>query len=208
MMIQEKPKTQQKLTFEQFLEQYPEAGGCYELIEGEIVEMRPMGKHEKIAAFITRKFNVKIDRNHLSYFIPKTCLIKPILLNSGYIPDVIFLDNQTIGDDPLWEKYSTVSEGKSIKLVVEVVSTNWQNDYLRKLADYEMLGISEYWVVDYLGLGGNRYIGYPKIPTIFIYSLIDNEYDIQQFKNEDRLVSPTFPELNLTVAQIFSQVSQ
>ncbi len=204
MMIQEKPKTQQKLTFEQFLEQYPDDGGCYELIEGEIVEMRPIGKHEQVAAFIWRKFNVEIDRNDLPYFIPKTCLIKPIFPNSGYIPDVIILDNQTIENDPLWEKYSTVSLGKSIKLVVEVVSTNWQNDYLRKLADYEMLGIPEYWVVDYLGLGGTRYIGSPKIPTISIYSLVNNEYDIQQFKNQERLVSPTFPELNLTVAQIFA----
>ena len=203
MMIQEKPK-KQTLTFEQFLEQYPEDGGCYELIEGEIVEMRPIGKHEQVAAFIWRKFNVEIDRHDLPYFIPKTCLIKPIFPNSGYIPDVIVLDNQTIEDDPLWEKYSTVSLGKSIKLVVEVVSTNWQNDYLRKLADYEMLGIPEYWVVDYQGLGGTRYIGYPKIPTISIYSLVNNEYEIQQFKNQEKLVSPTFPELNLTVSQIFA----
>lgn len=205
MMIQEKPQTdQEKLTFEQFLEQYPEDGGCYELIEGEIVEMRPIGKHEQVAAFICRKLNVEIDRHDLPYFIPKTCLIKPMFPNSGYIPDVIVLDNQTIVNDPLWEQYSTVSLGKSIKLVVEVVSTNWQNDYLKKLADYEMLGIGEYWIVDYQGLGGTRYIGSPKVPTISIYSLIDNEYDIKQFKHQDRLISPAFPELNLTVEQIFT----
>jgi Uma2 family endonuclease len=205
MMIQEKPQTdQEKLTFEQFLEQYPEDGGCYELIEGEIVEMRPIGKHEKIAGEISIELGMEIRRSGLPYFIPKTCLIKPMFPNSGYIPDVIVLDNQTIGNDPLWEQYSTVSLGTSIKLAVEVVSTNWQNDYLKKLADYEMLGIGEYWIVDYQGLGGTRYIGSPKVPTISIYSLRDHEYDLQQFKHQDRLISPTFPELNLTVEQILA----
>jgi Uma2 family endonuclease len=40
---------------------------------------------------------------------------------------------------------------------VEVVSTNWQNDYARKSEDYALLGITEYWIVDYLGLGGRDY---------------------------------------------------
>ena len=37
------------LTFEEFLAWYPEDGRRYELIEGEIVEMRPVGQHELIA---------------------------------------------------------------------------------------------------------------------------------------------------------------
>ena len=86
--------------------------------------------------------------------------------------------------------------------MVEVVSTNWQNDYMTKLQDYEILGIPEYWIVDYLGLGGRRYIGSPKQPTISVYQLIDGEYEVQQCRGDDRLVSAIFPELNLTVSQI------
>ena len=51
----------------------------------------------------------------------------------------------------------------------DVVSTNWQDDYLVKLADYERMEIPEYWIVDYRALGGRRYIGSPKTPTLSVY---------------------------------------
>ncbi len=41
------------------------------------------------------------------------------------------------------------------------------------LAESQSLGIQEYWIVDYLGLGGRNFIGYPKQPTISVYYLID-----------------------------------
>ncbi len=57
--------------------------------------------------------------------------------------------------------------------------------------------------MDYLGLGGRRFIGNPKQPTISIYLLIDGEYEISQFRGDDRIESPTFPELDLTAQQVF-----
>ena len=87
---------------------------------------------------------------------------------------------------------------------MEVVSTNWQDDYLTKLRDYEALGIPEYWIIDYLGLGGRQFIGKPKQPTFSIYALIDGEYEVQRFRAGDRLISLTFPELNLTAGQVFA----
>jgi Uma2 family endonuclease len=65
------------------------------------------------------------------------------------------------------------------------------------------MGIPEYWIVGYLGLGGRRYIGNPKRPTFSVYHLIDGEYQVSQFRGDDRIVSPTFPDLNLTVQQVF-----
>ena len=76
------------------------------------------------------------------------------------------LDDNAMENEPIWNKHSTITQGTSIKLAIEVVSTNWQDDYLMKLGEYEKLGINEYWIVDYLGLGGRRYIGDPKQPTI------------------------------------------
>ena len=57
-MAQALPKL---LTFEEFLAWYPEDGIRYELIEGEIVEMRPVGQHELIASFIDAELTLEID---------------------------------------------------------------------------------------------------------------------------------------------------
>ena len=87
--------------------------------------------------------------------------------------------------------------------MVEIVSGNWRDDYLTKLAEYEELGVPEYWIVDYQGLGGSRYIGDPKQPTLSIYYWVDGEYRVQQFRGQERLVSPTFPQLELSAEQVF-----
>jgi Uma2 family endonuclease len=200
-MVQSVPKL---LTFEEFLDWYPDGRGRYELHEGVIVEMNPTGDHEEVAAFLNRKLNVELDRKSLRYFIPRTCLVKPPSIPSGYQPDVIVLDKDALLDEPLWKKSSTISQGKSVKLAVEVVSTNWRDDYLTKARDYEEMGIPEYWIVDYLGLGGRRFIGNPKQPTVSIYQLVEGEYQVSQFRGDNRIESLIFPELNLTAQQIFS----
>ena len=72
------------------------------------------------------------------------------------------------------------------------------------MTDYEQMGIPEYWIVDFKGLGAKRYIGSPKQPTISVYQLIEGEYQVQQFRGKDRVISDTFPELALTAEQIFA----
>ncbi len=192
-----------RLTFEEFAEWKPE-NRRYELHNGEIVEMsQPLGKHEKVVGFSSRKFTAQFDRLNLPYFIPKQALVQSSENGSAYLPDILILNETNLASEPLWEKFSTVIQGASIPLVVEVVSTNWQDDYIKKVGEYELIGIPEYWIVDYLGLGGRRFIGNPKQPTISIYQLIDGEYEISQFRGDDRIESPTFPELNLTAQQIF-----
>jgi len=191
------------LTFEEFLEWYPDDGRRYELIEGEIVEMRPGGQHEFIASFIDAELTLEIRRLQLPYFSSRNTLVKLNRPGSADLPDVIVLDREAVGADPYWEQFSTISAGSSAQLVVEVVSTNWQDDYLRKLTDYEMLGLPEYWIVDYLGLGATRYIGKPKQPAISVYQLMEGEYQIRQFRGAEQVISATFPDLTLTAAQVF-----
>ena len=79
----------------------------------------------------------------------------------------------------LWSEQSILTRGDSIKFIAEVVSSNWQNDYARKMEDYGTLGIPEYWIADYAGLGVIRHIGKPKQPTLSICTLVDGEYEIQ-----------------------------
>jgi Uma2 family endonuclease len=88
---------------------------------------------------------------------------------------------------------------------VEVVSTNWEDDYIDKLGEYQRLGIPEYWIVDYLAIGSRDYLGNPKLPTFFVYQLnADGVYEVTAYRGSERIVSLTFPELELTVEQILS----
>ena len=194
--------SQQSLSFETFVIQYGD-DERYELIDGELIDMEPTGPHEQVAGLINCELNFEIRRLKLPYLIPLRCLIKSLGPVSAFRPDVIILDKVALESEPLWQREPIVTLGTSIKLVIEVVSTNWQNDYARKLDDYQALRISEYWIVDFAALGGRRFIGNPKQPTISIYQLVDDEYQISQFRGEERIISSTFPELNLTASQIF-----
>lgn len=163
---------------------------------------KPKGKHSEFAGFTSGKLFLEISRLQLPYSIPKESIVKSVD-GSGYEPDVIVLDRDALASEPRWERESIITMGSSIRLIVEVVSTNWQDDYLTKLRDYEALGIHEYWIVDYLGLGGRLHIGYPKRPTFSVYQLVEGEYEVQRFPEGSKIVSPTFAELNLTSDQIF-----
>lgn len=193
------------LTFDEFIAWYPDTGNHYELHQGVIVEMpKPTGTHSEVAGFISGKLFTEIERLQLPYFIPKDCVIKPAT-ESGYEPDVIVLDRLNVtNNESRWKKESIISQGASVRLVVEVVSTNWQDDYALKFDDYELLGIQEYWIADYLGLGGRKFIGNPKQPTISVCYFQNGEYQITQFTRGSNIYSPTFPELNLSADRIFA----
>lgn len=112
----------------------------------------------------------------------------------------------------LWDSnvsaYGAVTE--PIQLAVEVVSTNWEDDYIDKLDEYQRLGIAEYWIVDYLAIASRTILGSPKVPTMFVYQLVDSKYQAQAFHGADQIISSTFPEINLNVEQIVaaSQLSK
>jgi Uma2 family endonuclease len=192
------------VTFDEFMAWYPENSEIhYELRRGVILEMpKPHGKHSEVAGYIALKLRIEIEKLTLPYFLPRECIVRLIDGTSGYEPDAIVLDRTTIGADPRWERESIITLATSIKLLVEVVSTNWRDDYLMKLAEYESLGIPEYWIADYAGLGGRRYLGEVKQPTLTICSLVDGEYEMQQFSGDRSIISPTFPGLNITADEI------
>ncbi len=195
--------TQQKpLSFDEFLAQY---GGDnrYELIDGEVFDLEPTGQHEEVAAFVTTKICVQIERAGLPWFVLQRGLLRPS--NAGmtaFRPDVAVVNRDELIKEPFWSEPSVLTLGSSIKCVAEVVSSNWQNDYARKVEDYAALGISEYWIADYAGLGGTRHIGKPKQPTLSICTLVDGEYEIHQLRGSEIIVSPTFPELRLTAEDV------
>jgi Uma2 family endonuclease len=192
----------QATTFEAFLSGYPDDGGRYELINGEVMELRPRGDHEDVASQVIRAVDREIERLKLNWFVPNTCCVKPASDVDAYVPDVIVLDRDQLVAEPLWKSASTITSGDAARLVVEVVSTNWHDDYARKLEDYEALGIAEYWIVDYRALGGRRFIGVPKQPMVSVYALVDGLYQLAQFRMGDKVKSQIFPALDLSADKI------
>ena len=192
------------ISFDEFMDWYPEnSENRYELRRGVVIEMsKPKGKHSRLAGDLAYELGAAFRQASQPYFIPRECIIK-LSNDTGYEPDIVVLAENEVVHEPRWERESIITLGQSIKLVVEVVSTNWRDDYLVKLGDYEALGIQEYWVIDYLGIGGRRYIGSPKQPTLTVCTLVDGEYELQQFRGNNTIISKIFPDFPLTADQIF-----
>ncbi|HEY9752818.1 MAG TPA: Uma2 family endonuclease, partial [Coleofasciculaceae cyanobacterium] len=80
--------------------------------------------------------------------------------------------------------------------IMEVVSPgklNRERDYLRKRAQYAAVGIPEYWIVD------------PEDAVVLVLRLENSSYrEAGRYQGNQRVVSPIFPELNLTAEQILT----
>jgi Uma2 family endonuclease len=197
-------KTKQLLSFEQFVKQLPDEEGRYELVNGEIVKILPIRLHEDVADFIEYTFQDEVKRLKLNYRVSGRIMLRTLTPNGkeqGRHPDV------TVVDKTLWESnpfaYSALTEPP--QLAVEIVSTNWEDDYIDKLDEYQRLGIPEYWIVDYLALGSRNYLGNPKVPTVFVYLLDENGvYQMTPYQGNDRIISRTFPELALTAEEVLN----
>jgi Uma2 family endonuclease len=198
----DQPIQQKLLNFDEFLDRY---GGDnrYELIDGEVFDLEPTGSHEEVAALITTKICVQIETAGLPWFVLQRGILRPGNIGmTAFRPDVAVIDRNQLTKEMYWSEQSILTLGSSIKFIAEVVSSNWQNDYSRKVEDYAVLGIPEYWIADHAGLGGTRHIGKPKQPTLSICTLVNGEYEIQQLRGNQSIVSPTFPDLKLTAEQV------
>lgn len=169
---------------------------------GEIVKILPIRLRETLAEFLSDAFKDEVKRLKLNYWVSGRIMVRTLTANGreqGRHPDV------SVVDKTLWESlpfaYSALTE--PLQLAVEVVSTNWEDDYIDKLDEYQRSGIPEYWIVDYLALGSRDYLGNPKEPTVFVY-LLDEQgvYHMTTYRGSDRIISRTFPELALTAEQV------
>ncbi|MFP4101454.1 Uma2 family endonuclease [Coleofasciculus sp.] len=201
-------QTQPQLySFDEFINWYPENSEVrYELHDGVIIEMpKPKGKHSTLTGSLIEQLFIIIRQMGKGgiWTIPRESIVKPKREKSGYEPDIIVLNQDVLGAEPWWESESIIQNPDSVKLIVEVVSTNWRDDYYNKLRDYEEMGIEEYWIVDYAALGPRKFIGTPKQPTFFVNALVDGEYLMTPFTENTSIVSPTFPLFNFSPQQVF-----
>lgn len=198
MRIIRKP-TDSSFSFHQFLENLPDEAGNYELVNGQIVRRLPTRKHDDIADAITDHLRRQIRQHQQNYHVSGRIFLRTETssgVQQGRHPDVVVVDRH------LWEG-SPMAPSALLdppQLVVEVVSTNWEDDYVDKFEEYQRFAIPEYWIVDYLAVGSRQYLGNPKEPTLFICTLQeDNTYNMTGYRWGDRVTSPSFPQLNLTV---------
>ena len=194
-------QTKTKLTFADFLQKYPDGAGIYELVNGEIVKVEATRAHKNVARFLVKSFDRESDRLGLDYIVDKEIVIRTVKASGqeqGRNPDVGVVKASVWNSNALG--YGAITE--PIQLAVEVTSTNWEDDYVDKLDEYQRLGICEYWIVDYLAIASRADLGNPKIPTVFVYYLENGSYVVQKFTGNERIISKTFPELEITVEQL------
>jgi Uma2 family endonuclease len=200
-MVISEAKVDKTMGFDAYLNFGDGTDTPYELVNGTLVEMPPpTWMHMLISKFLVQVLDQAISS--VGRENEWTTLLTPGQRTgeaSSRLPDVAVIPFNVI-DDVMTSAVLT----EPAPLVIEIVSSNWQDDYLVKLAEYETLGIPEYWIIDYQGLGGTRYIGRPKQPTISVYEYVNGEYQVTLFRQGDRLQSPTFPELDLSASDIFS----
>lgn len=189
-----------RLTFGEFLETCP-TDGRYEFVEDAIVRILATRQHDNVADFLAKIIDREVDRRELDYRVSGRISLVTLTTQDkeqSRNPDVSVVTKAIWNANLL--SYRPLRE--PLQLAIEVVSSNWEDDYVDKLAEYEQAGVAEYWIVDYLALGSRSLLGSPKVPTFFVYRLVDGKYVVQQFRADEPIVSLTFPALQLTLNQV------
>ena len=199
----------QNYTVEEFLNVDLPAGQEYELINGIITLMsEPSGEHENLRSELL-VLRLESRRCKLRLLVHQ----QPVLelgLRDTPKPDLIAIDRDS------WNRQTkpeaVLRESNSV--VIEIVSTNWEEDYRNKPLWYAAFGVSEFWIIDPLfsiARYPNRKNPKIKEPTISIGQLVssqsilvEREYEFESFTGSDRIKSKFFPDLELTVEQIIA----
>ncbi len=176
-------------TFEEYLTYDDGTDNRYELIDGRLELMNPPTfKHLLISKFIEQKFDLEIKRLGLPWLCFREAGVRTGWRKSR-LTDVYVLTQQQVLEQI---DESAVCQTSPL-LVVEVVShESVKRDYRYKRSEYAALEIPEYWIVD------------PIQSKITVLLLEDGLYEETEFTGDKQIVSQTFPELSLTVEQIFA----
>ncbi|MBD2088335.1 Uma2 family endonuclease [Microcoleus sp. FACHB-1515] len=187
----------QRYTFTEWLTYNDGADTRYELVDGELIPMDiGKGKHGAIADFLNDHFKAEISRQSQ----PWTSKIFSIGVRSpragrwdtARIPDLVVLEFEQWEAMLDREAVIELYESPPI-LVVEIVSDSTRSqDYKAKRAEYAVLNILEYWVVD------------PIQQQITVFKLDEGIYEGEEFANGEVVESAVFSDFKLTATQVLS----
>ena len=194
-------QTRPQLTFEEYANLdskdwvrlgLPE-GRC-EYTNGELVEVPSESEPNDFIANLLMFLLASSGVIPLRLIRPHSCEIEVLGNPKTRFPDVVILREEHLS---LTQSRLFINlQMPAPQLVAEVVSpkkTNRDRDYKAKREQYEARGIPEYWLID------------PQEKTIQILKLEAGQYvEVDTFRGDDRLESPTFPMLSLTAHQILT----
>jgi Uma2 family endonuclease len=188
--------TQKRLTLAEFLTYDNGSDDRYELEDGVLVEMGAESRQNiKIALFLMQVFIELVGTARIGI---KEKIVVPSTYVTARDPDVMIHSTDSAAALEGRSESCLKIDDPNPLLVIEVVSPgtestdNYQRDYVRKVREYAERGIPEYWLID------------PSRAVVLVLTLQGQSYQRQQFQANQPIVSPTFPELNLTAAQILS----
>ncbi|HBE21668.1 MAG TPA: Uma2 family endonuclease [Cyanobacteria bacterium UBA11149] len=193
VQIQTHPK---KFTFAEYLNYEDETDYRYELIDGELVPLAPESEFNNfIANFLLFTLAssgivpLRLIRTHACEV--QVPVLQPKDAANRY-PDVVVLREEHL---TLMNKRLTITlDMPPPRLVAEVVSpgkVGRERDYNRKRKQYAAIGIPEYWIID------------PAGQQVMVLRWESGEYVESVFAGSERIISAIFPELELTVEEIF-----
>ncbi|MGI4787738.1 MAG: Uma2 family endonuclease [Janthinobacterium lividum] len=187
MQVSAEPKTQVKISYEEFLEQTYESQHV-EWVDGEVIEMSPISdRHEDVSGFLKPLLRLFVEAHHLGIIRGEPFQMKPALSLPGRAPDFFF-----IATAHLDRLRNTYLEGPA-DLVVEIISPESRSrDRGDKFFEYEAAGIPEYWLID------------PMRQQAEFYQLgADGIYRPTPFDSQGRYHSAALPGLWLQVSWLW-----
>jgi Uma2 family endonuclease len=175
------------LSFEEYLNYDDGTDNRYELVLGKLEIMNPPTvRHFLIAKFLEQVFDREIKNKNLNWLCFREAGIRTGWQKSR-LPDLFVIDKNSameLLDD------SAVFQTTPF-LIVEIVSPeSAKRDYRYKRSEYAALEVPEYWIVD------------PQENKITVLVLNEGLYEETVFTKEEKIVSPTFTELELTVKEV------
>jgi Uma2 family endonuclease len=163
----------------------------YELVNGELIEMPSESDLNNLIAMYLIGALLKIIPIRLMR--RGTEIVVSGSRATTRVPDLLVLTEELVTALADTSRSIITPDLPPPTLVVEVVSPGKENqdrDYRYKRSEYAARGIGEYWIVD------------PQQSQVVVLTLIDGLYEKVVYQDGDRLVSATFPTLELTAKQI------
>ncbi|KAM3114331.1 Uma2 family endonuclease [Phormidesmis sp. 146-33] len=189
--------TQKRMTLDEYLTYDDGTDTRYELVDGMLVEM---GTESTINTWIVGfLFEVFIRLGLPAYRIGfKQKIEATSAYASARDPDlIVHTEESALAIEGRKESILRLGEPNPM-LIIEVASPgtesseNYQRDYQQKPAEYAARGVLEYWITD------------PDRQWVKIGSLINGAHQFADFTGNQCILSPTFPQLNLTAEQILN----